>query len=384
MAEWQRVRLSEVTTQSVDTVAVEPGIMYPLLGVRWYGVGAFLRETVDTTTSKARTLYRTTPGQFIYNRLFAYKGSFGLVTPELAGSYVSNEFPLFACDTSRLLPEYLSLYFQQPHVWRDVETESTGTTASRSRWKEARFNAHRVALPPLDAQHRIVDLVGGLDANITALQSEADALQATGAALRTGLLHEADGIEVPLGSLVTFASGYAFSPAHQGRADGRYPFLKVSDMNRPGNETRIVSAANWVEADILATLRARTWPAGTVVFPKVGAALLTEKRRLLARDSAFDNNVMGLVPGPRITSEYLFAVMQEVRLGDFAQPGAVPSINQSHVTPIVVNLPSLAEQDAVTDVLGAAPLCDCGVITHPRSDAVRRSAAGSRRLVPAS
>lgn len=236
----------------------------------------------------------------------------------------------------------------------------------RSRWRSmARGSAIKnlsgpiirgapIHIPPLAVQRRIVDLVGALDANITTLAAEASALQSATAALRKQLLNEADGVQVSLGSVTSFASGYAFSPDLQGRTDGKYPFLKVSDMNRPGNETEIVSAANWVDDAELSTLRAKTWPAGTVVFPKVGAALLTEKRRVLSQDSAFDNNVMGLVPGPRITSDYLFAVMQEVRLGDFAQPGAVPSINQSHLTSILVNLPSLAGQAAVTEVLSAA------------------------------
>jgi type I restriction enzyme S subunit len=236
MDEWQVVALGEVTDQAVESVSVEPGVAYPLLGVRWYGLGAFLRETVDSTTSKARILYWVTPGQFIYNRLFAYKGSFGLVTPELSGSYVSNEFPLFACDTSRLLPEYLSLYFQQPGVWSEVETESTGTTASRSRWKEARFDAHRIALPPLDVQRRIVDLVGALDANIASLQTEAaNLLTALAATLDLSFPRSVGGR--PLSDLVTARSGpsWAASDETSEPVAGATPVVKITNTRPDGS-----------------------------------------------------------------------------------------------------------------------------------------------------
>ena len=75
-------------------VRVEPGQAYPLLGVRWYGKGAFLGEVVSSETTKASAFYAVPTGDFIYSRLFAWKGSFGLIPPGLSVSYVSGEFPL--------------------------------------------------------------------------------------------------------------------------------------------------------------------------------------------------------------------------------------------------------------------------------------------------
>ncbi|MFJ5281789.1 hypothetical protein [Streptomyces parvulus] len=142
--------------------------------MKWYAEGPFLREVVTSETSKATRFYRVQPGQFIYNRLFAWKGSFGLVGRDLAGSYVSNEFPLFDCDRSRLLPEFLNLHFGQESVWSYVERVSTGTTASRSRWKESQFNDHKLALPSPAEQRRIVDVMAAVDTQIEALNGEVE------------------------------------------------------------------------------------------------------------------------------------------------------------------------------------------------------------------
>ncbi|WP_051710755.1 restriction endonuclease subunit S [Streptomyces sp. NRRL S-350] len=176
-----------MTSQAQELVKVAPGTEYPLLGVKWYAEGPFLREVVTSKTSKATRFYRVQPGQFIYNRLFAWKGAFGLVRDDLAGSYVSNEFPLFDCDRTRLLPEFLSLHFGQESVWSYVARVSTGTTASRSRWKESQFNDYELALPSPAEQRRIIDVMAAVDAQIEALGDEADRAWASWQAVVAGL-----------------------------------------------------------------------------------------------------------------------------------------------------------------------------------------------------
>lgn len=158
-------------------------------------------------------------------------------------------------------------------------------------------------------------------------------------------------VETTLGAVTSFASGYSFPPAEQGHEDGAYPFYKVSDMNRSGNETWMSVAENWVDDEAVARMRAKVWPRGTVVFPKVGAALLTEKRRILSRPALFDNNVMGLIAGSELLPEFLFAQMQTVALGEFAQQGAVPSVNQGHVASIPITLPPLPVQRRIVDLM---------------------------------
>ncbi len=186
---WMEVPVCEVARQVRRQHAVEPGTQYPLLGVRWYGQGPFLREVVAGGQIKATRLYKVAVGDFIYNRLFAWKGSFGLIAEEHSECYVSGEFPLFECDTQRVEPSYLNLVMCQPHVWAQIERESTGsTTTSRNRWKEERFLEWEVALPPLDEQRRIVDLIRSMDAYIDAARQSAAATRSARRAMWSELL----------------------------------------------------------------------------------------------------------------------------------------------------------------------------------------------------
>jgi type I restriction enzyme S subunit len=133
---------------------------YSLLGVRWYAEGLFVREQRAGIEIAAKKLYRVESGDFVYNRLFAWKGAFALARDAEAGSYVSNEFPCFCVDSSRVEPEYLLALFSDPSMW-DVAFEGStgGTPTSRNRLSESKFLAMEIRLPPIDEQQRIGAIV---------------------------------------------------------------------------------------------------------------------------------------------------------------------------------------------------------------------------------
>jgi type I restriction enzyme S subunit len=155
-----------------------------------------------------------------------------------------------------------------------------------------------------------------------------------------------------LGEVCTFRSGTGFPDAEQGRKKGAYPFIKVSDMSLTGNERTITTANNWIDVDQAKRLGATLHPAGAVVFAKVGAALKLNRRRLLVRPTAIDNNMMSAEPGKNLSSAFLFELMQTKDLGQLCQDGGVPSVNQQHLSDIPILLPPLSVQDQATALLG--------------------------------
>lgn len=155
---------------------------------------------------------------------------------------------------------------------------------------------------------------------------------------------------VKLGEVCSVVNGYGFANHLQGRTDLPFPFVKVSDMNAEGAGTFVSSAANTVDVAILKELRAKTYPAGTVIFPKVGGALLTNKKRVLTVEGTFDNNIMGLVP-QNVDGDWLFAWIQTVDLRTLANTQALPSIKQSRVASLHIPLPPLPEQKRIAAIL---------------------------------
>ncbi|MGL4556980.1 MAG: restriction endonuclease subunit S, partial [Afipia sp.] len=68
--------------------------------------------------------------------------------------------------------------------------------------------------------------------------------------------------------------------------------------------------------------------------------------------SAYDNNVMALIPRERVASRFLYHWLQTFNLSNLANnSGAVPSIRKSEVEQTVMPLPNLDEQIRIADVL---------------------------------
>jgi type I restriction enzyme S subunit len=169
---WQTFKIGELVTQNHNGVTVAPDKTYKLLGVRLEGRGAFLREEKSGDNISAKTLNPVRAGDFIYSRLFAWRGAFGVVSDEMNGCFVSDEFPTFSINTERLFPKFLQLYFARPLIWQEVEKFCTGTTkASRNRFKEPFFLGLEIPLPPLTEQRRIVVRIEALARRVAEAQS---------------------------------------------------------------------------------------------------------------------------------------------------------------------------------------------------------------------
>lgn len=178
MRQWPKVALGDVLSEVNRFEAVTPDSTYPLLGVRLEGNGAFLRETVSGTKTSATRLNRVRQGDFIYSRLFAWRGAFGLIGPDLDGSFVSNEFPIFAADANRISTSFLRYWFRLPSIWRRVEEDCTGSTpTTRNRYKEQFFLSLEVPLPPLAEQQAIVSRLDTLADKVQQVNEHLDAIE---------------------------------------------------------------------------------------------------------------------------------------------------------------------------------------------------------------
>jgi type I restriction enzyme S subunit len=160
---------------------------------------------------------------------------------------------------------------------------------------------------------------------------------------------------VPLGSIALARGGTSFPPLLQGRSRGDLPFYKVSDMNLPGNEVEMLTSVNWINRTDAEQLRAKPFPRETIIFPKVGGALHTNKKRILSVESLVDNNIMGVtVLDPEFClPKYLFGWFQTLNLSAMANSGPLPSINGSQIYELKLPIPRPDEQRDIVTILDA-------------------------------
>jgi len=146
---------------------VDPEKEYQLLGMRSRIAGPFIRETKQGTEISANKLNKVKQGDFIYSRLFAWQGSFGLIPAEMDGCYVSNEFPIFKLDNEKIISEYLVYWFALPHIQKRVEADCSGSTpGTRNRYKEIFFLSIQLPLPSIDEQQTIVSNIQSVSKKI--------------------------------------------------------------------------------------------------------------------------------------------------------------------------------------------------------------------------
>ncbi|GAA3495382.1 hypothetical protein GCM10019016_024820 [Streptomyces prasinosporus] len=155
-----------------------------------------------------------------------------------------------------------------------------------------------------------------------------------------------------VGRAARLISGVGFPHQYQGKSSGAHPFLKVSDLKSGVSGYRLVTAQNWVGQTDLVSLSARLAPKGAIVFPKVGAAMLKNPRRLLNLSAAMDNNLMAVVPNLGESRFWLYA-LSTVDLGEIAAGGALPYVNEGQIRDLRIPFPGIEEQRRIADFLDA-------------------------------
>lgn len=149
-----------------------------------------------------------------------------------------------------------------------------------------------------------------------------------------------------LSHIARISSGTGFPIDQQGNEDETIHFFKVGDLASSPDGVFLDKAPNTISSTTARVLGCRLAPAGSVIFPKVGAALLGNQRRIVRTASAFDNNLMA-VTSHVLEPRYLRFVLTQFDFGELANPGPVPSINEDVVGSLRMKVPTLDEQQRV-------------------------------------
>jgi len=131
--------------------------------------------------------------------------------------------------------------------------------------------------------------------------------------------------------------------AERAASSGDVPWYRVADMNSVGNEVTMSVSGQWLSWHSAAKLGLHIRPSGTIIFPKRGGAIATNKKRRLGQPSAYDLNTMGVIPRGQI-GDYLWAWFNQLDLAALSDGSNVPQINHGDIQPLPVSLPPMAEQ----------------------------------------
>ena len=201
----------------------------------------------------------------------------------------------------------------------------------------------QIPLPPLSEQNRIAGILDAADA-LRAKRRES-IVQLDTLLQSTFLDMFGDPVTNPmgweeelLGNVANFHAGSTlpagedFSGQHSG-----FLYLKVGDLNHPDNSVVIVRANIWGAS----SSKGITAPEYSVVIPKRGGAIGTNKKRLLSRPAVLDPNLMAISPGERLAHEYVFSWFHTFDLMSIASGSSVPQLNKRDLAPLSIPVPPL-------------------------------------------
>ncbi|QEP42992.1 hypothetical protein D5085_07590 [Ectothiorhodospiraceae bacterium BW-2] len=145
---------------------------------------------------------------------------------------------------------------------------------------------------------------------------------------------------------------------HYPKTDSGVMFVKVGDMNLYGNEYEIVTSSTYFHLDKIR--KQDLIPCGSIIFPKRGGAISTNKRRVVLKEPILiDSNTMAVTTLNNVGFGYFKMWFDSIDLALLGNDSVVPQVNNKDINPLVIPLPPLYEQHAiVTKVEKLLALCD--------------------------
>ena len=137
--------------------------------------------------------------------------------------------------------------------------------------------------------------------------------------------------------------------------EGYIPYFKVSDMNNKGNELYMTTVIHYLTNNS----KYKLFPKNSIIYPKNGGAVFTNKKRILITDSLVDLNTGVFIPIEGIYIKYFYLLFSSIDFKQYYKGTALPTIDLEAVQKIVWALPPLAEQKRIVATIEKMlPLCE--------------------------
>ena len=299
----------------------------------------------------------------IGDMLFTYVGTVGQVAivDEEDKYYLAPNVALIRCDKEVLLPQYMKYYFQTTQFW-DKQIRRLLQSSSMQNIPMEKIRKFEIAVPPLDVQNRIVNVLDNFekicsDLNI-GLPAEIEARQKQYEYYRDKLLTFAENGNTILSraeqsraliKLLQYVFGYAVvtlediaencdsmrKPVTSGKREaGEYPYYGASGIVDYVKDY-IFDGDYLLVSEDGANLLARSTP---IAFSISGKNWVNNHAHVLKFD-CYE------------TRRFVEFYLNSIDLAPYISGGAQPKLNQKNLNRIEIPLPSRERQKYIVDIL---------------------------------
>ena len=269
---------------------------------------------------------------------------------------------------SNIINKFLIGYINTPEYFNHINNIKRGN-ANQANITVVDLLQYKVLLPQLPEQQKIATFLTAVDTKITQLTKKKTLLEqykkgimqklftqelrfkpnvnarTEGEAISQKEVAFPDWESKKLGNLVKIKSGTSPS-GYEFIEDALTPFLKVEELNNSIKYQRNSRFYTNSDKNLIESY--------SVIFPKRGAAIMTNKVRINDVPVIIDSNLMAIIPiKTKLSSEYLYYKIFHEKLYKIADTSTIPQINNKHIEPYKIKLPSIKEQTKIANFLSA-------------------------------
>ncbi len=350
-------RIGDILKRSKNIATVKDDQVYKRVTVKLYGGGVTIRDEVLGKEIRTKRQFLLKEGQFLFSRIDARNGAFGIATAGVDNAIVTNDFPVFDVAKEKIIPEFFALITGSQYFFDYCQSFSSGTT-NRQRLNEDSFLSFHIPLPPLSIQKQLVSsyqhcLQQAEEAKIKANELEKG--------IETYLLAEL-GIEIQKAEIqkkglqfVKFSeiSRWDIWNVKQQFLNSNYPLIQLGNLIKM-TSGQFLPKKTQIEGNYLVY-------GGNGVTGRHNQFIYEGKRLVIGRVGEKCGNVH-LVEGQywitdnafkvdkiskEVTYEYLELAIRTLNLNQFKILSAQPSISQSIILDLKIPLPPLSVQTTI-------------------------------------
>jgi restriction endonuclease S subunit len=157
---WPTIQIGEVLIEQKQRIGTFDANCLPLLGVS--NQGGIHRSTMPRISDMSRYL-RVERDWFAYNPMRINVGSIGWAQTKEQTGVISPDYVVFSC-SDRILPRLLFSFLKHRQGLREINNATAGSVLERLYFNK--LVQIRFSLPPIAEQHKLVERVGELAAQI--------------------------------------------------------------------------------------------------------------------------------------------------------------------------------------------------------------------------
>jgi type I restriction enzyme, S subunit len=354
---WQEVPLGKVLKRADRFEKKEELQTYHFAGTYSFARGIFAGAVKEGSTFGLDKIQRIKKGDFIYCKIMAWEGAFGIAPEKVDNCVMSGAFVAYEVDQTQIYPKFLDYYFKQEPVWKSIGSQSTGTNVRRRSLHPTQFEKATIPFPPLDEQRRIVERIEALEARIAKAKSlreeikeETELLLAAELKKLRYELLDSKFTKNKIGNITQITAGGTPSRDNPSYWKGKIPWIKTGELL----DGDIYSSGEHITEEGMKNSSAKLFPKETILIALYGQGQTRGRTGRLMIEATTNQACCAILPvpdllEPRFTQYWLRSLYYEMR--EKSHGGAQPNWNGAMIKNIEISILPLDEQRRIVAYL---------------------------------